>query len=78
MHSSYRSGIVGTPAARRYEEWATRELAARSARYIDFSSLVPDERFADGLHLDQEGARLFSRAVGRALEDTSPGASVEK
>jgi hypothetical protein len=78
MHSSYRSGIIGTPAARRYDEWATRELAARGAQYVDFSSLVPDERFSDGLHLDPEGARTFSRAVGRALAGTSLSASVEK
>jgi hypothetical protein len=68
MHSSYRNEVLGSDAARRYEEWISRELTEQGARYVDLSSLAPDEMFSDGLHLGRAGAGLFSRALGDRLE----------
>jgi hypothetical protein len=47
-----------------------RAIEANGVTQIDCSDLVPNEYFIDDVHLDPEGRRLFSNAIGRILSKT--------
>lgn len=63
---SYRAA-VGPRLRRRYEESLSRLLAETGAEYADLSGMLPPGRdyFMDSDHLRGEGARRFSRMLGR-------------
>jgi hypothetical protein len=68
MASSYRAEVLDREDAVRYRTWLRAELEHSGDVYLDLSpSSVRDEDFADGLHLNESGARRFSAALGEAL-----------
>jgi hypothetical protein len=67
MATTYRRAVDETPIWRDYAAWLAADLARRGDAYIDLSASVDDARFADGVHVDEEGARTFSDALGRAI-----------
>jgi hypothetical protein len=72
MPSAYRAAVTsaaaGTPEAE-YREWLHADLSAHGDLLIDLRALLDDSRFGDGLHVDAEGASLFSETLGRALRE---------
>jgi lysophospholipase L1-like esterase len=67
MPSSYRDEVTSSPQGRRYAAWLRRELEARGATYVELTSIADDATFEDGVHLNTEGARTFSRALADAV-----------
>jgi hypothetical protein len=72
MTSVYRDRISATDALIRYDAWLKAELARNGIEYLDFSALVPDAAFQDGLHVGSDGALIFSDALGRSLAGLLP------
>jgi hypothetical protein len=69
MRSAYRTEVLDRPVTSRYREWLRGELAREGTPVVDMSAtpVVSDADFGDGLHLDAEGAKRFSRELGAAL-----------
>jgi len=67
MPAVYRRRVNDTPLWRAYQAWLSADLRKRGDRYIDMSASIDDSLFEDGVHLDAEGARLFSRQLGKAM-----------
>ena len=49
-------------AARLLREWG--EACGRPVQLLDLPAVLPDELFADRFHLNEEGRRVYSAAVG--------------
>lgn len=69
MPSVYRDEVADSTLGGAYEEWVASALTNAGCGHIDLSNLssLDDTRFTDGVHLDEEGARLFSEALAGAL-----------
>jgi hypothetical protein len=67
MTTTYRRAVNETPLWSDYAAWLATELARRGDAYVDLSASVEDDRFADGVHVNEEGARIYSNALGRAV-----------
>lgn len=66
MRSTYRAEVLDRPVTERYRAWLKTELAREGTPVVDMSAtpVVSDADFGDGLHLDAEGAKRFSRELG--------------
>jgi hypothetical protein len=66
MASAYRARVENGERWRSYLAWLTADLAAHGDAYADLASSADDSLFADGIHLSEAGAVVFSEALGRA------------
>jgi hypothetical protein len=67
MSSGYRQRVNQTEEWRSYSAWLAEDLTRRGDAYVDLSASVEDGHFGDGVHVDHEGAQVFSQALGRAI-----------
>jgi hypothetical protein len=67
MNSAYRRRVNDTQLWGSYSAWLAKDLAKRGDAFVDLSASVDDARFGDGVHVDRDGAALFSRALGQAV-----------
>ncbi len=69
MPSRYRQEVLDSPEGRRYSKWLRDELAREKDDYFDLSapSLVSDDDFGDGVHLNATGAGRFSADLGAVI-----------
>jgi hypothetical protein len=69
MPERYRTRVTESDAGRRYLAWFSKRLADRGERFVDLThpTWLEPSVFRDFLHLNSEGARLFSADLGRAL-----------
>ena len=67
MNSAYRQRVNQTELWGSYSAWLAKDLTQRGDAYVDLSASVDDGHFGDGVHVDHEGAQVFSRALGRAI-----------
>jgi hypothetical protein len=74
VRASYRRRVNDTARWKSYEAWLREDLAGHGDRYVDLSSCLDDALLDDGVHANAEGARVFSRALGRAIAPTFSGA----
>jgi hypothetical protein len=65
--SMYRREILDAPTGQRATAWFKSEVARAGAEYLDMRTVVPDDGFNDGAHCNPQGAREFSRELGRRL-----------
>jgi hypothetical protein len=69
MQTAFRQGLAESGATARYQRWLLGLVRGRGWEYRDLSAVIPDGMFDDGVHLNREGARIFSAALGSALND---------
>jgi hypothetical protein len=69
MPASYRQHVTNAPAGTRYLTWLDAYLRTQGATWVNLTHppWLSPEHFADFVHLNAEGARLFSRDLGRAI-----------
>lgn len=67
--SAMHDGLAASPLAAAYHSWLIASTAAEGHGYLDFSrpEWLRDDMFNDGLHISDEGAEYFSRALAVAL-----------
>ena len=66
MTSSYRRRVNDTDLWTSYAAWLVDDLNKRGDAYLDLSASVDDALFDDGVHINREGSRVFSQALGEA------------
>ena len=69
MHASYRREVLDSVGGRKYRQWLESQLARSGDAFLDMSApaSVHDQNFSDGIHLDEGGAKAFSRELGKEL-----------
>ena len=69
MPASYRREVLDSSAGRRYRGWLESQLARSGDAFLDMSAprSIHDRDFADGIHLDKDGAKAFSSDLGEKL-----------
>jgi len=68
MAPHHRDVFYETPEWRAYREYVRRLAAERGVEYIDAHDWVASNgSFGDGLHMNKEGARIFSRRLAQAI-----------
>jgi hypothetical protein len=74
MRRAYRDQVTDTRLAQAYQQWLGEALPPRGGRFIDLAHAdwVRDDLFADDLHLNAQGARLASAALGGDLAEHLP------
>ena len=61
----HRERFYSSEAWARYQAYVSGAITAAGGQFIDASDWVADQHFADPLHVDAEGARIFSARLAR-------------
>lgn len=67
MPSLHRLRYYGSPEWHTYLSYIAETLRHDNVGLLDASAWIPDDGFADPLHLNSEGANRFSSRLARAL-----------
>lgn len=61
----HRERFYSSDAWARYRAYVSAAIIAGGGRFVDAADWVADQHFADPLHVDAEGARIFSARLAR-------------
>ncbi len=65
MPESHRTRYYRGPEWTAYQAWLTELVREAGGSYVDASDWIGDDGFADHLHVNAEGALVFSRRLGK-------------
>ncbi len=63
----HRERFYASEAWARYQAYVSGAITAAGGQFLDASDWVPDQHFADPLHVDAEGAKIFSARLAREV-----------
>jgi len=67
MPNGHRRGLYATPEWQSLRARNIQWVKAAGGEYLTATDWVPDTGFSDPVHMNQEGARVFSRKIAQHL-----------
>lgn len=68
MPAEHRSKYYDCPEWQSYRNYLRAMIAGSQGRYVAAADWIPDSGFSDPLHLNENGAKEFSKRLGRELK----------